>query len=536
MTYEAAFADFKQTHPSYDEAAVAAFREKEFPALDRAFTSGNRSYPGHAYLDYTGGNLSPKTLIDRQAALLSNHILGNPHSRNPSSDLSSWLLYQSREAVLDYFNAKTHYCCVFTANASASLKIVGECYPFHDQGAFVYLEDDHNSVLGIRQHAHTKGADYHCLTVEDDLTVDKAGAKALLEGARFHDKKNKLFAFPAQSNATGMKHDLELLHLAKKAGWDTLLDAAAFVPTNQLDLGAQDPDMLPDYVCISFYKMFGLPTGVGCLLIKVHPRKSDTSPFAKLWRHKPSFAGGTVEAIACESKNLCCEDEHISDPEERVNYSLHRNYQCFEDGTVNYLSIPMVQDGLAFIRERNGTDGKGIYRHVSALMTWLVGELRKRYSHERLRISGEDQVRQWGSTIQLKCYKANGAPFWAGNLEDHLALFNQQEGQHQLSVRIGTFCNPGIDRALSRHEEKDQAERLQRAMPKPEEVFEYQDPKPVPDPGQVAIAELRPERTELLNSNNNYPGSLRVSLGMATNFHDLYVFLAFIDFLMNNQS
>jgi len=38
-----------------------------------------------------------------------------------------------------------------------------------------------------------------------------------------------------------------------------LLDAAAFVPTNPLDLSV----VQPDFVVISFYKMFGYPTGVG---------------------------------------------------------------------------------------------------------------------------------------------------------------------------------------------------------------------------------------------------------------------------------
>ena len=43
-----------------------------------------------------------------------------------------------------------------------------------------------------------------------------------------------------------------------------LLDAAAFVPTNRLDLGRWHPD----FVALSFYKMFGYPTGVGCLLAR----------------------------------------------------------------------------------------------------------------------------------------------------------------------------------------------------------------------------------------------------------------------------
>jgi selenocysteine lyase/cysteine desulfurase len=59
-----------------------------------------------------------------------------------------------------------------------------------------------------------------------------------------------------------------------------LLDAAAFVPTNRLDLQVHSPD----FVVMSFYKMFGYPTGVGCLLVR-------NETLATLRR--PWFGGGT---------------------------------------------------------------------------------------------------------------------------------------------------------------------------------------------------------------------------------------------------
>ena len=43
-----------------------------------------------------------------------------------------------------------------------------------------------------------------------------------------------------------------------------LLDAAALVGTSALDLR----DVPADYVALSFYKMFGLPTGLGALLVR----------------------------------------------------------------------------------------------------------------------------------------------------------------------------------------------------------------------------------------------------------------------------
>jgi molybdenum cofactor sulfurtransferase len=64
---------------------------------------------------------------------------------------------------------------------------------------------------------------------------------------------HNLFAYPAQSNFSGVQHPLEWIDQAHSHGWDVLLDAAAYVPTNRLDLGRWHPD----FVAASFYKMFG---------------------------------------------------------------------------------------------------------------------------------------------------------------------------------------------------------------------------------------------------------------------------------------
>jgi molybdenum cofactor sulfurtransferase len=47
---------------------------------------------------------------------------------------------------------------------------------------------------------------------------------------------HNLFAYPVQSNFSGVQHPLAWIEQAHEHGWDVLLDAAAFVPTNRLDL------------------------------------------------------------------------------------------------------------------------------------------------------------------------------------------------------------------------------------------------------------------------------------------------------------
>lgn len=70
-----------------------------------------------------------------------------------------------------------------------------------------------------------------------------------------------------------------------------LLDAAAFVPTNRLDLSFYHPD----FVSLSFYKMFGFPTGLGALLL----RNEHIAVLNKFY-----WGGGTV-SIASDQEHFC---------------------------------------------------------------------------------------------------------------------------------------------------------------------------------------------------------------------------------------
>ena len=61
--------------------------------------------------------------------------------------------------MLEFFNAPPdEYLCIFTANASAALRLVGESYRFAPGGTFALTFDNHNSVNGIREFARRKGA------------------------------------------------------------------------------------------------------------------------------------------------------------------------------------------------------------------------------------------------------------------------------------------------------------------------------------------------------------------------------------------
>ena len=117
-----------------------------------------------------------------------------------------------------------------------------------------------------------------------------------------------------------MQHPLEWIAEAQAHGWDVIVDCAAFVPTNRLDLGRWHPDFVP----LSFYKLFGYPTGVGCLLA----RKTALTKLRRPW-----FSGGTITVASVQG------DKHY----------LAEGESAFEDGTLDYLSLPAVEIGLEHI-------------------------------------------------------------------------------------------------------------------------------------------------------------------------------------------
>ena len=64
---------------------------------------------------------------------------------------------------------------------------------------------------------------------------------------------HNLFAYPAQSNFSGVQHPLEWIAQAHARGWDVLLDCGRV----RADQPARPGRWQPDFVAVSFYKMFG---------------------------------------------------------------------------------------------------------------------------------------------------------------------------------------------------------------------------------------------------------------------------------------
>ena len=456
------YADFIGRYPGYVETALLdRLRATDYRRLDERH---------EVYLDYTGASLYAESQLQKHFELLRSGIFGNPHSANPTSVAMTDHVERTRRYVLSYFNAQADdYILVFTQNASAALKLVGESYPFAPSSRFLLTFDNHNSVNGIREFARAKSTTVtYAPLVTPGLNFDMARLDALLDQADpTHDN---LFAYPAQSNFSGVKHPLDLVARAQTKGWDVLLDAAAFVPTNRLDLTA----VQPDFVTVSFYKMFGYPTGVGALLIR-------RSALAKLRR--PWFAGGTINFASVQGQ------AHVLSP----------NEAAFEDGTLNFLSIPAVEIGL---RHLQSIGLEVIAERVRCLTGWLLDELLAlRHSNGRamVRIYGPATTHDRGGTVTFNLYDPQG----------HLLDYRRVEelaGNEGISLRTGCFCNPGAGEIAEGLTEEDMQAGF--TMGKDINLFSF-----------VRLMRDRGHKSA---------GSIRASIGLVTNFADVWRFLHFV--------
>jgi len=378
----------------------------------------------------------------------------------------------ARAEVLRSFHADPQeYTAIFTLNASGALKLVGEAFPFAVGGRYLLTVDNHNSVNGIREFARARGAEVTYLPINaDDLRLDPQAVAAQL--ARLEPGAAGLFAYPAQSNFSGVQHDLSLIATAQASGWAVLLDAAAFVPTNRLDLSI----WRPDFVSISFYKMFGYPTGIGVLLAR---RES----LARLRR--PWFAGGTITIASAQGGG----------------HFLAAGETGFEDGTISYLGLPAVTIGL---RHLEATGIEQIHRRVTLLAGWLLGELAElRHGNGRplVMIYGPRDTDRRGGTLAMNFYDA------AGERIDFRAV-EQRASDAQISLRSGCFCNPGVGEVINGLSGEEMAAYFQTFGPISFDAF---------------INRLAGRAT----------GAVRVSLGIASTFADAQRFLAFAGTLLS---
>jgi molybdenum cofactor sulfurtransferase len=366
---------------------------------------------------------------DFSKKLMSN-LYGNPHSACDPAELSGHAVDSIREQALRFFCADPeHFDLVFTANATAAIKLVAES--FRDLAAssstsgtfwYGYHKDAHTSLVGVRELTH---GTHHCFNNDQEV-------EAWLRG-RSHDSVSAsddipgLFAYPGQSNMTGRRRPLSwtrrLRQSSAMAHQNTysLLDAAALATTTQLDFS--DPDSAPDFTALSFYKIFGFPD-LGALIVR---RKSG---HILSWRKY--FGGGTINSLTVIHESTF----------QRKDETIHDG---LEDGTLPFHSIVALGCAIKSHKKLYGSM-KAISQHTMFLSNRLytgISSLRHSNGRPLCVIYNDtseahpytDPTTQ-GAAISFNVLDANGHHIGYSHVE-------KTANERAIYLRAGGLCNPG---------------------------------------------------------------------------------------------
>lgn len=363
-------------------------RKKEFGRLDTT---------NSVYLDYTGAALYPASLVVRDAQRLTSLIMGNPHSESGPSMLSTLAMDEARSLTLKFFDADPlQYDVIFTANASSAIRILADAFPFSEGSRLVMSADNHNSVNGLSIPAKRRMAEVSYVPLDDELRGTDP-----IPWLPPNPAGPSLFAYPAQSNFSGVKHPLSWVTQAKRLGYWVLLDAAAYVATSRLSL-RETP---ADFVAVSFYKLFGYPTGVGALIVQKAALKI---------LQRGYFSGGTVQFVSLQNS--------------LVRAKLGK--EGYEDGTPNFLAMPTICDGLNWM-SAIGMDE--VRRHVESMTARLFKGLSQLGT--RIKVYGPFHEAGRGGTIAFNLFRDN-------ELID-FEVIEAAAREAGIAIRGGCFCNPG---------------------------------------------------------------------------------------------
>ncbi|KRZ17977.1 Molybdenum cofactor sulfurase [Trichinella zimbabwensis] len=421
-----------------------------------------------AYLDCAGAAEFHEQQFDQFINDMRKNHYGNPHSGHASGMLTASRIAEVRERILKHFGTDSNqHCVVFTSSCTAALKLVGECFAYSScaecltkrgilslnncrtvgkieecKGGgcrFVYLFDNHTSVIGMREYAWQRDVGVVCVN-EDELVnvIDRPE----------HDHGNEpchctaLFVYPGQSNFSGHKYPLSWCERISSGGmlgpqrWYTCIDGAALLSSSRPQLGATAG---PDFLACSFYKMFGFPTGIGALVI----RKSSAHLLKKVY-----YGGGTVEFYLPNT------DFHAF----RQNIE-----ERFEDGSLPYHLVIALQYGFDQLEQLGGVERIGLrIFNLAKLAHDRLLTLKHSNGNPVAKVycnNGFRSVTEQGGIVNFNLLDSDGQYVACSEVERMATLFNVQ-------LRSGYFCNIGACQLHLNLTDEDIRQNFQNAVAK----------------------------------------------------------------------
>lgn len=425
------------------------------------------------YLDYAANSIYPSSLIKQYYEKLTIHdessgswsLFSNPHSHSQSGFYTNLFTQSTRQKILGLFNTNLNeYDVVFVQNATSGLKLLIESFNFGrfdsskvssepcSKPYFAYLNDNHTSVIGLREIVWSlrSGVDVHFLT--ENESCEGFFDSKLIENFNnnqqyLNSALNNLLILPAQSNFNGRRYNLDLIEKIKSKGINSnlnkeslflCLDTASYTSTSFLNL----KEYKPDFLVVSFYKMFGFPTGIGALII----RKTDATK--KCLNAKQYFGGGTVSMALIDDSQICFKNCTLKQKGQSqiINDNFH---EFFEDGTLSYLQV--IGLNLAIDKFYQLTFNRGfsiIEKYVARLTEYCLAKL--------------DSLKHYNNTKLVEIYRKDVSdlkygPIIAFNLKNSFQkyigynLVNSLAQENRIHLRTGCFCNIGACQFFLNH-------------------------------------------------------------------------------------
>ncbi|GAX11348.1 molybdenum cofactor sulfurtransferase [Fistulifera solaris] len=416
-------------YPSSIMGHIDTWRPRELPGLYHA----ENGQPSEVYLDYAGSALPWQSQLQASSHL----VFGNPHSYiGPTASRTLQQIERVRQQLLELWDAtpdllagfprstdkqqQQHpgYHLFFTSGTTEGLHTVAEHFDFTPhQSFFACPATSHTSVLGMRECALRAGASFRVWKQSKD--VDD-----ILQTAP--NSTQHLVVLPLECNFSGdrlLSHVYEAFRT--QPGWCVGLDMAKAACTEPISLKTWDPD----FAVVSFYKIFGAPTGLGALLVK-----KQSALAAMLLSPVPHayFGGGTVQVVTPSRDYIV---------RKATEYSLR-------GGTSHFRGICELAYGLQTLQKLGGM--AAIRDHTRVLTRELV----RRLCLLRHASTGQSAIvlyGAWADPKTLTCANSPGPTVTFNVLREDGKTY---VGYHEIAqlaalhtppiqFRVGCFCNPG---------------------------------------------------------------------------------------------
>ncbi len=287
----------------------------------------------YIYMDNACVTLRPQAVIDAMNAYYTSHPSCHRRSVHKFGRQTTSKYEEAKRSVRDFIRAEDADEIIFTRNATESINLVANEFPFSDGDSILTSDLEHNSnYIPWLVAAKTRGLKHKIFSLSDDLSFDRDKfVKQLQTGV-------KLVSVVHTSHVTGVTLPLkEIIELSHDHGAFVLVDAAQSVAHKPIDVQALDVDFL----AFSFHKMLG-PSGMGCLYAKKKHLQA-MHPFV--------VGGETVDDVSYNS------------------FVLTKIPERFEAGLQNYAGACGVTAAIDYLRQ---VKLENIQAHVADLNQYIT--------------------------------------------------------------------------------------------------------------------------------------------------------------------